>query len=64
MASLRLRPLLKGLDFRGRAIPTFRECGGLRAEDSLEYSRIWLLLGGRKTKQRKPHKRLVYSKLS
>ena len=48
------------LDFLGRAIPTFRECGGLRAEDSLEYSRIWLLLRGRKPKQRKPPKRLVY----
>ena len=43
---------------------THRDCGGLRAEDSLEYSRIWLLLGGLKTKQRNPPNRLVYGRLA
>lgn len=60
MTSLRLCPLLKGLDFWFRTRPSFRECGGLRVENSLKYSRIWLLLGGLKTKQRKQHKLLVY----
>ena len=42
---------------------THRECGGLRAEDSLEYSRIWLLLRRWQTEQRMPPKRLVYGRL-